>query len=247
MNQVTQLNPIPNSGQPQNSRDFTLNKTKALNKKLDATRSEHLSYKITGGGLRLFFSAASFEVFKHACKFYYEQLKEDQNREVAFIPITDKSKVNVVEEQIKVNESSYDSLGRSIKRKCFCINIYYTTSSVLVNGRKLQTFCETDLPLIIVKMKECKIDGQTVNFNELNKIFEEIILLEKNEKGEENENKELSNVICSTTPHLNTPCSSKCIKDSAYLIQSSATNSDDILSAVTNLKDIIIELKDKID
>ncbi|CAC5405184.1 unnamed protein product [Mytilus coruscus] len=56
------------------SRNYILNKFKALIKKLDATRSEHLSYKLTGGGLRLFFSMSSFEVFKLACTYYYEHL-----------------------------------------------------------------------------------------------------------------------------------------------------------------------------
>ncbi|CAC5384138.1 unnamed protein product [Mytilus coruscus] len=172
------------------SRDYTLNKSKALLKKLDATRSEHLSNKLTGGGLRLFFSTSSFEVFKRACAYYFEHLNTNggDNREIAFIPISDKNNKNAVEEQIKVSEKGFDSLGRSIKRKSYCINIYFTTSSVLVNGKGLNTFCETDLPVIVVKMKECQINGKDVNLNELNKIFEEVILMEKQGKEDCNNN-----------------------------------------------------------
>ncbi|CAC5378740.1 unnamed protein product [Mytilus coruscus] len=172
------------------SRDYTLNKSKALLKKLDATRSEHLSYKLTGGGLRLFFSTSSFEVFKRACTYYFEHLNTNggDNREIAFIPISDKNNKNAVKEQIKVSEKGFDSLGRSIKRKSYCINIYFTTSSVLVNGKGLNTFCETDLPVIVVKMKECQINGKDVNLNELNKIFEEVILMEKQGKEDCNNN-----------------------------------------------------------
>ncbi|CAC5393971.1 unnamed protein product [Mytilus coruscus] len=110
------------------------------------------------------------------------------NREIAFIPISDKNNKNAVEEQIKVSEKGFDSLGRSIKRKSYCINIYFTTSSVLVNGKGLNTFCETDLPVIVVKMKECQFNRKDVNLNELNKIFEEVILMEKQGKEDCNNN-----------------------------------------------------------
>ncbi|CAG2206448.1 unnamed protein product [Mytilus edulis] len=184
------------------SRDYTLNKSKALTKKLDATRSEHLSFKLTGGGLRLFFSTSSFEVFKRACTYYYEHLNTNggDNREIAFIPISDKNNKNAVEEQIKVSEKGLDSLGRSIKRKSYCINIYFTTSSVLINGKGLNIFCETDLPVIVVKMKECQINGKDVNLNELNKIFEEVILMEKQGKEDCNNN---SVIDVDKTEHLN--------------------------------------------
>ncbi|VDI47991.1 Hypothetical predicted protein [Mytilus galloprovincialis] len=184
------------------SRDYTLNKSKALIKKLDATRSEHLSFKLTGGGLRLFFSTSSFEVFKRACTYYYEHLNTNggDNREIAFIPISDKNNKNAVEEQIKVSEKGFDSLGRSIKRKSYCINIYFTTSSVLINGKGLNIFCETDLPVIVVKMKECQINGKDINLNELNKIFEEVILMEKQGKEDCNNN---SVIDVNKTEHLN--------------------------------------------
>ena len=187
------------------SRDYTLNKSKALSKKLEATRSEHLSYKITGGGIRLFFSTASFEVFKQTCKHYYEQLNTntEENREISVNLITDKSHKNIVEEQIKVSENSTDSLGRAIKRKCFCINIYLTTSSVLVNGKGLHLFCENDLPLIVVAMKEYKINGKNVDFNEMNRVFEEIIALENqecNSSGIKTPSKEQTNNSKTSTP-----------------------------------------------
>ncbi|CAG2208341.1 unnamed protein product [Mytilus edulis] len=184
------------------SRDYTLNKSKALIKKLDATRSEHLSFKLTGGGLRLFFSTSSFEVFKRACTYYYEHLNTngEDNIEIAFIPISDKNNKNAVEEQIKVSEKGFDSLGRSIKRKSYCINIYFTTSSVLINGKGLNIFCETDLPVIVVKMKECQINGKDINLNELNKIFEEVILMEKQGKEDCNNN---SVIDVNKTEHLN--------------------------------------------
>ncbi|CAG2185897.1 unnamed protein product [Mytilus edulis] len=80
------------------------------------------------------------------------------------------------------------------------VYIYFTTSSVLINGKGLNIFCETDLPVIVVKMKECQINGKDINLNELNKIFEEVILMEKQGKEDCNNN---SVIDVNKTEHLN--------------------------------------------
>ena len=105
-------------------KNYTLNITKALYKKLEATkRNLNVEYKYTNGGIVLTADAVTFELLRLATLNYSENLPEiiDQAN---IRKITDKSQATIVQHIIKVivNNASY------------AINIYNTTIRHLVNG-----------------------------------------------------------------------------------------------------------------
>ena len=105
-------------------KNYTLNSTKALYKKLEATkRNLNVEYKYTNGGIVLTADAVTFELLRLATLNYFEKLPEIIGQ-ANIRKITDKSQATVVQYIIKVivNNASYT------------INIYNTTSRLLVNG-----------------------------------------------------------------------------------------------------------------
>ena len=119
-------------------KDYTLNITKALYKKLEATkRNLNVEYKYTNGGIVLTADAVTFELLRLATLNYFEKLPEIIGQ-ANIRKITDKSQATVVQYIIKVivNNASYT------------INIYNTTSRLLVNGNGANHFIDKDIPSI---------------------------------------------------------------------------------------------------
>ena len=104
-------------------KNYTLNITKALYKKLETTkRNMNVEYKYTNGGIVQTADAVTFElhVLRLATRNYFEKLPEVIGQE-NIRKITDKSQTIIVQYIIKVivNNASYT------------INIYNTTSRLL--------------------------------------------------------------------------------------------------------------------
>lgn len=198
------------------SKDYVLNKQKSLKKKLIATENDHIRYNLTGGGLRLFFSTSSYELFRLALGTFYENKKKENESNILHKKVFDKSGATNVEDQYKVKCDGFDSRGRNTKLSCFSINLYHTTSSLLVNGKKLHIFME-DLPKIVKSMETYQVDGNPVDLTKMNKCFREIIsksLLEDNSDNAKSTNdKELQTVSGNTTQTNNsaTPSSVTCV------------------------------------
>jgi hypothetical protein len=117
---------------------YTLNITKALHKKLEATkRNLKVEYKYTNGGIVLTADAVIFELLGLAILNYFANLP-DILGQANISKITDKSQATIVQHIIKVilNNASYT------------INIYNTTSRLLVNGNGANHFIAKDSPSI---------------------------------------------------------------------------------------------------
>ena len=140
--------------------DYNLNLEKALWKKLEAAhRVRQLEYESTGGGMVGVADAATFELLKEAAlKFYsnYPCGKAEIKK------TTDKKGKNVVQFVIQVQTHNNES---------YTLNLYTTTSKMLLNGRDTQVFVEHDLPEIHHIAQNVKFGGQALNLKALNELF----------------------------------------------------------------------------
>jgi hypothetical protein len=116
---------------------FTLTITKALYEKLEATkRNLKVDYKYTNGGIVLTADAVTFELLGLATLNYFANLPNIIGQ-ANIRKITDKSQATIVQHIIKVilNNASYT------------INIYNTTSRLLVNSNGANHVIAKDIPL----------------------------------------------------------------------------------------------------
>lgn len=123
---------------------------------------------------------------------FYDSKSKEKEGNIIYKKIYDKSETVNVEDQYKVKCEGFDSRGRNVKLSCFSINMYHTTSSLLVNGTKMHMFLEDHLPEIMNCMKSYTINGGKVNLNALNKCIystiTENISQQKINTSTENEN-----------------------------------------------------------
>ncbi|CAC5378670.1 unnamed protein product [Mytilus coruscus] len=141
-------------------KNYTLNITKALYKKLEATkRNLSIEYKHTAGGIVLTADAVTFELLRLATLNYLENLPEIKGQ-TNIRKITDKSQTTIVQHIIKVamNSTSYT------------INIYNTTSRLLINGTDANQFLANDInsihEIILKGLQEQGVKGlNTEEFN----------------------------------------------------------------------------------
>ena len=122
------------------SMNYNLNITRALQKKLEATkRNQHVEYKYTSGGMVVTAGTATFELIRIASIHYFESTQG--NKDVIHIrKYTDKSNSIVVQYTIKIKQP---------------VNIYTITSRLLVNGKGWQKFIDKDIPLIHGIISNC--------------------------------------------------------------------------------------------
>lgn len=143
-------------------KDYVLNVDKALTKKLLATkRSPKIEFTYKAGGVIITADAVSFELLKEAAIVYYQASGTRVDRS------TGKTGKVVVHYIIKVASE-------------YTLNIYTTTSNLMVNGKNPSLFLETDLEKILEIAKSAQMNGQPLNIVQLN--IELSNLLEKSRK-----------------------------------------------------------------
>ena len=114
---------------------YSLNITRALGKKLEATnRNQRCEYKFTEDGIVITADTATFELIKIATLQYFEKYSEHKES-VNIRNITDKSASTVVQYTIHVN----------LQGESYTVNIYTTTSRLLVNGKRADIFLNNDI------------------------------------------------------------------------------------------------------
>lgn len=128
------------------TKPYKLNKKKALTKKMNVSEYDDFTVEKKSGQVRIKCNTGSYELFKQVLLNYYvgDENKPGECLELLgkYDSSTDTSGL-VIEEQVKV----YDNLAKDHK---FTINLYNTTSSVLVNGRQTtRIFYDKHLPLLI--------------------------------------------------------------------------------------------------
>ncbi|CAC5404242.1 unnamed protein product [Mytilus coruscus] len=127
------------------------------------------------GGLRIWLSASCYESFRWALNTFYDNKRKENDGNIIYKKVFDKSETVNVEDQYKIKCEGFDRRGRNIKLSCFSINMYHTTSSLLVNGKKLLVFINDHLPEVLNCMKNYQINGKPVDLNMLNKCIYDMI------------------------------------------------------------------------
>ena len=121
--------------------NFVLNQRVALTKKIKSCKQETLAVKLEKGkNLRIHCSTTAFETIR---KLIESQIENSSTLE--YISNED-LKGNMYSEVVKVKEKS--NTTRRNKRALFTVNIYRTTSSLLINGPQVQRFIQEILPAI---------------------------------------------------------------------------------------------------
>ena len=142
----------PNTRGITKNQQYQLHQNKAIKKKAQyCNRREPIKFNSTGGGLRFYCQTGLYEVLKTTLPEWLTNTKYKDNTQLT--EKTDKGG-NVVE--------TFISIGRN--PRLYTINLYHTTSSGLVNGNALETFCKEDFP----KMLNL-VENLDININEINK------------------------------------------------------------------------------
>ena len=136
-------------------RNYTLNEEKALQKKLESTDRDDVVVYETGGGLRMILNTGMFELFKLSVEQYYNE--ENLPFKCNIVNVHDKQG-NSVECQYKLSNG---------RQGIYTLNLYYTKSSCLINGKNPQQFIDQDLP-IILKNIEDKLKSSNTSVTEYN-------------------------------------------------------------------------------
>ena len=100
-----------------------------------AKGANNLKYNYTDGGVVGTANTATFEVIKHATLQLYSQYPSGKGS-VHITFITDNSKQFHVQHTIRVSEKN---------ARGYAINLYQTTSKMLVNGRNIEKCMQDDL------------------------------------------------------------------------------------------------------
>ncbi|XP_053384722.1 uncharacterized protein LOC128550211 [Mercenaria mercenaria] len=151
------------------NKQYELNREKALRKKLAASNYEELSIIHTGGGVKLQMNAGMYELFKYAAQNYYTS--EAMVKKTIPTNVIDK-KQNNVETRYKISTG---------KLSHYTLNLYHTTSSVLVNGKGVNQFLNTDVTEILSSL-ERNIAENDCSVNNFNKQIKKLIISSLSEK-----------------------------------------------------------------
>ena len=135
---------------------YTLNAEKSLRKKLESTNRTVIEYSFTGGGITVKFDTVTFELFIYACEIYFS---DNANKELSFKKSSAKDKSgNLVKYTYHIT-NNYTQIT---------INAYLAKCSLLINGNNTQGFIDRDIPLIHCIMCNTKINGVSLNIEQLN-------------------------------------------------------------------------------
>ena len=147
--------------QTSKSKSYTINLTKTAQKKITAARRETpIEIRRTGGGTVLTFDAATFEFLKFTLYKYYNTVKisntkEQSNRQV---------------------EAIIQVILKSNNKTQYTMNVYLSTSRILVNGQGEMLFLERDFPKILNSLKDITNSDQLIDTNEINNAIEKALV-----------------------------------------------------------------------
>ena len=144
--------------------DFTLNQTKAIDKKLaSCDRINPLSVNHTSGGTVLKFNAGMYELFRMCTRAAFSNKRREAESSIDHHLDRDDAG-NVFRENYKISINSCHQ---------YTINLFHTTCTVLVNGPKvIEHFLQRDLPL----MASCISEKNRDEANNLNTHIREALL-----------------------------------------------------------------------
>jgi hypothetical protein len=107
------------------------------------------------GGIPVKFDIVTFELFIYACEIYFS---DNANKELSFKKSSAKDKSgNLVKYTYHIT-NNYTQIA---------INAYLAKCSLLINGKNTQGFIDRDIPLIHCIMSNTKINGVSLNIEQL--------------------------------------------------------------------------------
>ena len=121
--------------------DYSLNINKALKKKIAACKQVKAEYEYTGGGITGRMDTATFELFRTACSKLYREFPPDEGH-CTVIDTDDKHRKAVVQHTFKVSRM----IGEN--SVSYTVNLYPTNNRLLINGKDVDKFMESHLPLL---------------------------------------------------------------------------------------------------
>ena len=126
-----------------------------------ATRAKNLKYNYTDGGVVGRADAATFELIKHATLQLYSQYPSGKgSAHITFI--TNNSKQFHVQHTIRVSEKN---------DRGYTINLYHTTTKMLVNGRNIEKCMQDDLRDIQIIIEKALNNNNNPDIGNLNDMF----------------------------------------------------------------------------
>ncbi|XP_071176588.1 probable serine/threonine-protein kinase cdc7 [Mytilus edulis] len=143
----------------QKSKNYELNKQKAIDKKRNDCNSPHIRYEMKPrNNFCISFSTAAYELVKEFLHKYFDKQQCQEEYAIAVENGLDKSNA-IVETRFKLYNKKRDgSIGNQHK---YTVNCYNTTSRVLVNGVKTDKFVDNVLPIILelITSNESELDS----------------------------------------------------------------------------------------
>ena len=131
---------------------------KCLKNKLQAAKRQRIEYAVKGEGVVATLDAVSFEMFRFACKEFYNAPK----KQIICVDAAKDSKVTIVQLTYTVH------LEISIN---YTMNLYYTKCILLINGKATMVFIDKHLKHIHQIMSSVTITGMTVDTKTLNELL----------------------------------------------------------------------------
>lgn len=148
-----------NNHQTQTYTDYNLNIDKSLLKKLKAAkRVQHLTYTLTAGGMVAIADAATYELLKSAMVNFYNSYNPEHGS-TSTTEILDSTGKNTVQITVRVNNTDGES---------YTVNMYNTTSKLLINGKNIDQFLNVDIKVIHDRLSSTLTSEHTLkSLNEL--------------------------------------------------------------------------------
>lgn len=167
-------------------RGYELNRTKAIHKKLSATKIQMLTVTETGGGVKFAFSTGMYELFKLAADEYF--MSDSMKTHCKKITVSDKNNA-VVETKYKVNVNT----GQ------YTVNMYHTRCSCLVNGKRTSQSVTSDVNDFISKVGK-HLSEENCTIEQFNKHIRDMISGYCAQQSVSSESAESTSRLCLTEP-----------------------------------------------
>ena len=137
---------------------YTLNVSKAMQKKADQTKLGSLQVSYKSNNLVMEMSTAAYELVKRNIEILLEEgLK--QAVEIASININNDDRT----EQQGLNTDSLITIDIADQQKFIVLSLYHTKSKIMVNGKGVQIFNDNVLPLIIDNINQNEMEIKAIN------------------------------------------------------------------------------------
>ena len=180
--QPTTPSPVPvesNVALVEAIRDYSLNLDRVLKRKIAACHEVEAEYEVTGGGITGRMDTATCELFRSACRELYREFPPEEGL-CKIIDTEDKHGQAIVQNTYKVS--------RTIDGKVvgYTVNLYRTNNRLLINGRDVDKFMDSHLPLLHQVMIRAMSESRFRDVDAVNRMLAEqmqTVLTERRGEG----------------------------------------------------------------